>query len=520
MLSWWTTVDHNWNQVTNGGIAIGALAVADVQPELSRHVLREALVRLPDALANYAPDGGWVEGVSYWLYATEYTVFALASLESSLGDDFGLADVPGFDRTGDVPVHMSGPTGERWNWADDGEPRWAPDAPCLFWLASRFDRPDWRAYQLDHALPDPLDVVWYRPPTPAPAVPPAPLDALFTEVAAVTMRGSWSDPATTYAAVKGGRPQANHNQLDVGAFVVEAEGQRWAMDLGKDDYNLPGYFSAAIGGKRWTYYRNRAEGHNTLVIDPGTAAEDQWVKADAPVSRFEHWDAGAFTVLDLSSAYRGHRVTRGLRLEDRSRVLVQDELDLADPADVWWFWHTRAEVTIAPDGRSAILERGGQTAQVHLLSPPGAVFEQLDAAPLPTSPDPAGQASNTGVRKLAVHLTDIDTATIAVLFDPDETTAPPTTPPTALRDWAAPPPSTTTTTTTITPSTTAGPTSTSALPGSTATTSTTSTSAPASTTTTAPTTPTTAAGARPASVLRPPNATRAPVVVARPTYTG
>src|SRR5690606_381154 len=145
--------------------------------------------------------------------------------------------------------------------------------------------------------------------------PTVPLDRLFDGIEAATLRSSRDDPGATYVGFKAGQPQYNHNQLDVGTFVLEAEGVRWAMDLGKDDYGLPGYFENNVGGRRWTYYRNRAEGHNTLVLDPGASAEDQTVKAKAPISRFETAPATGFAIGDLSSAYGKRPVQRGVRLD-------------------------------------------------------------------------------------------------------------------------------------------------------------------------------------------------------------
>jgi len=40
-------------------------------------------------------------------------------------------------------------------------------------------------------------------------------------------------------------------------------GQRWAVDGGRDDYSLPGYFDK----ERYRYFRTGTEGHNTLIFD-------------------------------------------------------------------------------------------------------------------------------------------------------------------------------------------------------------------------------------------------------------
>ncbi len=432
-VSYWTGVTHNWNNVVNGGLTIGALAVGDVDPDLASYVAHEALTRLPGAMANYAPDGAWPEGVSYWEYATEYTGYTIAALETALGSDLGLGDVPGFAQTGDVPVHMVGPTGQRFNWADDGEPRFAPSVPFLFRLAERFGRAlDWQQ-AMDHTEPHALDVVWYRP---APGVPTdPPRDHLFSGVDVATMRSAWGDPAALFVATKGGTPAENHNQMDLGSFVLERGGQRFAIDLGRENYNLPGYWENWATGRRWTYYRSRAEGHNTLVVD-ADACEDQDPAADATIVRFAASEAAAFSVTDLSGAYHVP-AQRGVGLFDRDRVVVRDELDLGVGADVEWAMHTRADVDIAPDGRTATLTQGGVVLEAHLDATTTGTFSIVDAVPAATSPNPDGQTPNTGVRKLVVRLTGAGATAIAVTFtDPgDPIGAEATTP---LGAWTVP----------------------------------------------------------------------------------
>jgi len=391
-------------------------------------------------MKRYVPDGGYEEGPCYWEYGTTFNVYAVAMLESALGHDFGLGDISGFDRTGAFPIQMTGPTGKLFNFSDaEEEPVYTP---AMFYLARRYQRPTFAHYAVRRNTAHPLNLLWYDPELLEQHDAPLPLAQLYENDGIVSMRSAFDDPDALYVAAKGGRIDVGHGQMDFGSFVLDAEGVRWVIDLGRDDYNLPGYFVAHPDGPRWTYYRNRAEGHNTLVIDPDGGL-DQHLDAPVPVSLNE----GEFiATLELHQAY-GRPVTRRLQLDcDHNLVRVIDTLhESGEPCrDVWWFAHTMAQVELIDQGRSALLTQQGKRMHVEIRQPQGARLQVMDARPLPISPDPPGQNPNNGamiqnpadhgwtrhgelpvfgepdpsraVRKLAIHMTDIRSCQIEVVF--------------------------------------------------------------------------------------------------------
>ena len=412
---WWTGAHHNWNQVCNGGLSMGALAICHEKPGVAGEILRSALLSLRRPMKRYAPDGGWPEGPGYWHYATRYTVNLLAALKSATGTDFGFATYEGFRRTGRFPLHMTGPTEKLFNFADCGlGPIRAPE---MFWLARRFESPVLNWYQLRHAKPSPLDLIFYRGGETTPPSEALPEAAFFAGPQVATMRSRWEDEEATFVGLKAGRPQDNHGHADVGTFVVDMLGRRWAVDLGSDDYNMPGYFDR--GGGRWQYYRLRAEGHNTLVIDPGEGPA-QRVGKTSKITRFSREGPGAFAVANLAPSYgdRVNKLRRGVRMRGNGTVIVQDEMDAPKPVELWWFMHTRAQVDIHDDGNTAVLKQGGEKLRAVLVSPSGVQFETMAAEPLPSSPDPDMQADNKGVRKLCIHMPKTENVQITVLFSP------------------------------------------------------------------------------------------------------
>jgi hypothetical protein len=317
------------------------------------------------------------------------------------------------------PIYLTGPIDRTFNYADGSD---SPiRAPHLYWLARKFDRPAYRAYQDAYANADAMDILWRSQLGTNDAPPPAlPLDKHFAGADVITLRGAWKDGSASFIGFKGGDNRANHSHLDLGSFVFDSLGVRWAIDMGADDYNLPGYF----GPKRWDYYRLRGEGQNTVVINPGVGP-DQDPKAVAKVIRFGSTPERGFALVDLTEAYPGHAgsVLRGCALIKREELLVQDEIKAEQPAQAWWFMHTGAEIQLANDGRSAVLSQAGEQLFATLLSPESGRFETMSAQPLPSSPKPEKQALNENVHKLAVHLRDTQNATIAVLLSPKAASA-------------------------------------------------------------------------------------------------
>ncbi len=450
---WWVKSTSNWNQVCNGGMINGALAIADEQPELAVDIIRNALESLPIAMANYAPDGGYEEGPGYWGYGTRFNVFALCALDTALGTDFGLSDSPGYDQTAGFPIHMTGPTGKSFNFADASEG--SKIGFLHFYFAKRFNKPAYARAAAAVCEGGPYELLWYDANLLKQASPDAalPLDALYQRVGVLAMRSAWDDPDAMFVAAKGGENGKSHGHLDLGTFVLDAGGQRWFLDLGADDYNIPGYFSAKPGGRRWTYYRCRTEGHNTLVIGP-PVNEEQLFTASAAV-KLQSQPEQAIADIDLSQAYEladsvQRRITLARPEDGESSVLVEDQIKAGAPQPVWWSAHTRAMIALSDDGRSATLTLGGKTLRAELLQPQDTAvkFTVMDAQPLPGSINPKEQNPNNGsiiqnpgdpvtrlvregetpifgkphpeaaTRKLVIELQNVTDITIKVRFSP------------------------------------------------------------------------------------------------------
>ena len=202
-----------------------------------------------------------------------------------------------------------------------------------------------------------------------------------------------------------------HDHMDSGVFVLDSQGVNWFYDLGSDSYSLQNYTQC---------YRVRGEGHNIVIFNP-TAEYSLKYGGNAYMEDFESAPQGAYAIGNLDDAHRddigvvSHR--RGAKLDDMRRVAtIQDEIRLSKPAEMYWFAHTRAEIEISEDGKTAILSRQGRKLMAKIINGEGATFSVMDAVSLPKSPKIDYQNKNVGTRKLTIHMPEVQNIDLTVCF--------------------------------------------------------------------------------------------------------
>lgn len=379
---WFITGNNNWNQVCHAGMTAAAIAIADREPGFSEQILRRSVDNLHHAAEAYAPDGAYPEGPMYWNYGTSFHVVLAAAFERLTGDTQGTDAYPGFAASADYVGQMTTPTGNFYNYADCRPTRHL--LIPLFWFARRFQRPDWLGPDLkklghfldlyDSGLYDDsnyrllaLALLWRDPAlAPDPGASPTRHWLGKGTMPVASFRSAFDDPNALYAAIKGGSPSLNHGHMDVGSFMVEADGVAWATDLGMHPYESleaagVNLWDASENGTRWTILRLGAEGHNILRFDNGR----QLLKGSAHFIRFCGEGAHPHAVLDLSSLYGNpaRPVHRGLMLLENRAVLIQDEwLAAGQPMEISWQMLTPAdaivqenEVQLEHEGKSCLL---------------------------------------------------------------------------------------------------------------------------------------------------------------------
>lgn len=377
--NYWLKATNNWNQVCNTGMALGAIATYEDHPDLSLQIINRSIKAVALPMKQYEPDGGYPEGYGYWSYGTTYNVLLISALESAFGKDFGLTGKGSFMKTASFLQSMTAPSGRPFNFSDAG--KGAEFNPALFWFANRLHNPSllWVTKQqlaTNISLSSrflPAAMFWGNGIAVSNAT--APVNTVWvgqgvTPVA--LMRTSWTDPNAIYVGFKGGSPSESHAHMDEGSFVMEADGIRWAMDLGMQNYESLeskgiDLWNMSQSSPRWKVLRYNNKMHNTLTLSNSL----QNVKGKASIISRSADVRFMNAVADLSSLYAGKaaQVKRGIAIINKEAVAIQDEIKTgADTVTVRWSMVTPAHITML-NNTTAQLDKDGKKLTFNVAAP-------------------------------------------------------------------------------------------------------------------------------------------------------
>jgi Heparinase II/III-like protein len=288
-------------------------------------------------------------------------------------------------------AHMTGPSGWPFNYSDcDPKPLLNP---AMFWFASRLKEPGLLLFESKlieqhknlHRIRElPALMVWS-------------IDLNLTNIPkpkdlqwvgggknpVALLRSSWDPAKAIFAGLKGGSPQVAHGHMDIGSFVVDALGERWAIDLGHQDYNSLEskglkIFHMKQQSDRWKVYRMSNFSHNTLTIDK----QLQNVEGYAPIISSTSVPKFRSAVTDLTAVYsiNTKKALRGVAIVEDQYVVIRDEITLKYDGTVRWNMITGADVKII-DNRTAELTKNGKKLYLRVSEPADAVLTTWSTAP-------------------------------------------------------------------------------------------------------------------------------------------
>lgn len=396
--------ETNWNSWCNGPAIMCAAAVFDIYPDLCADLISKMLRSQELMLNEYYPDGAWMEGAGYWNLGLFPVALYCDTLKNTFGTDFNMSKAPGMDKSAYFSFAIQGPAGT--NNFHDSEVFYQ-NCPVLFWCAKEYGDSNvtkMHIAQMEkyNQSGDAYSMIWYDKVSEGEFAPLS-KDMYIKGGEFVAMRSSWENDNGAYVSYHGGVSDINHGQYDSGTYVIDMLGERFAIDLGKENYNAPGYFST----DRYNYYKSRPEGHNVYVINPKEGKIGQEKNTFSEVCEMNSSERGVYSSLDLTACYASdvNYAKRGFKLEDdRQSVVVADEIDLKGESEIYWFMHTDAEIEIA-DKNTVYLTKNGKKVKLEIAcDAENYSVYTMDAMPLETSPKMTGEDDRSDIKKICVKI--------------------------------------------------------------------------------------------------------------------
>lgn len=460
----WLVQHYNHCMTSNAGTVLGALAIAgDSEAPMgtdaeARFIIARAIGSTRQALHSFDPGGAWCEGpLDYFPAMYDWAAYECCALETALeigvapGAGVGLLklinhETPYGDRgaalgselkigagianAGTWSIYVTHPQG--------GDPYGGTFAfgdsrsePMESWGRLYFGEKfsdnlsAWQEEQIDVCTWDPnsgggaLDLLWFKPQSYAgPGAEGLPLAARFTgrEIETVSMRSAWEDANATVVGVRGGSNKGNHAHADLGTFVLDALGFRWADDLGYPE-TYDNMWDTNFW--RWIAERTRTESHNTVLID----GQNQSPRGTAPVALDTTTDGQVQeAVVDLTDAYsgQGSSIIRRISLVHRNGgddLVVRDKVTASADSCITSGFITPA---LATPAANLVTLRHGTEQNPHyyyarLVSPANASWSacQLPCW-MPETVSAVGVRNRVGV----VLAEPVDVADISYVFSP------------------------------------------------------------------------------------------------------
>lgn len=379
----WAKRETNWNVVCNTGMVLGALAVAEDYPNEVETILTNAAKYIPNCLKLFAPEGVCYEGPMYWGYTHKYLSMYLKAVMDNGGDNGNISQLPGISNTALYMIRSLTPSGKAFCFGDAGVNHDFFGGPCFFLYGKIFNQPEvssWNRKQIEKFLKGSsefdqtffLSLPWYDNSSIENGSNIPKLEIYHNEINDIIIfNGDRNKNGSIYLEAKGGLPSSPHQQMDCGTFIIESDSILWTIDLGIENYNLPGFWDYKPGGRRWSYFRNSNFSHNVINIDKKL----QYANGHAYVCEENTISDKPYAKLDLSEVYKEQSKStyRKFTLLDDYTIEIEDEIDLLNvQSEISWIIATEAQIEI--DCNKVHLMQNGKHFYIEMIYPANSTF--------------------------------------------------------------------------------------------------------------------------------------------------
>lgn len=166
------------------------------------------------------------------------------------------------------------------------------------------------------------------------------------------------------------------------SFIFEADGVRWAIDMGGEDYDRlekrgVDLWNGAQGSQRWEVFRYNNKAHNTLTFND----KPQSIKGKVQIKDWRDSARLRYVAMDLTPVYEGQ-----VRYAERAVAMVDDSYAVIEDRVEPGLYYTRMRWTLVTEATPRILsdsvlllEKGGEAVlravasqtPVRVDNPPG-----------------------------------------------------------------------------------------------------------------------------------------------------
>lgn len=172
--------------------------------------------------------------------------------------------------------------------------------------------------------------------------------------------------------IKGGSPSLNHAHMDAGSFVMDANGERWVMDLGGHGYHKlestgMDIWDKSPGGDRWKIFRYTNFSHSTLAFD----SNFQNINASADIINSYCKKEKKGASVDLSAIYSAStdKVIRDVSIVNDNHVRIVDTVvNNQSASSMRWAILTADNINII-DENLAVITINGKTCSLKIIDP-------------------------------------------------------------------------------------------------------------------------------------------------------
>lgn len=378
---------NNWCPWINSNLLVTNLLIEE-DPKL-RVLETTRITRSVDAYLNdYWPDAGEEEGPGYYSRSVMCLFEVLSTLESATGNSTGILSNPFLDAMGRfiLNVHIAGD-----DYVDYGDVhgKAAPSGDVLYRFGKAVHDPELEAFgafyaakngwnaqgagltnamnenlsSLSRSIPAVLEANEIRTARQEDVLV---RDAWYPEFGLMTAREKAGSTAGMYVAVLASNNGRSHSHNDTGNFVIYADGQPVAIDIGVEAYT-----AKTFSKDRYSIWTMQSAYHNLPTV--GGVMEHDGVQFQATDRKYSTSDQRAIVSFNIAGAYPKEAGIRSwirtVTLDRvRSRVVVEEDFELDNAVPIALSIMTPRTPTAFRQGDivMAPASGGGTTMAVHL----------------------------------------------------------------------------------------------------------------------------------------------------------